>query len=147
VVAGPGAAQTGRHEPWTPRAGETFARAGVEDRVQIVPGSFFDPLPRGGDVYLLSGVLIDWPDREAAAILRRCADAAGPASLVLIAEQRSVEPSAAADENLRILLLVGGQARTPEQFRALIRAAGLKIVSEPDEMAAITLLECAHSAA
>jgi hypothetical protein len=124
------------------RAEETFARACVADRVQVAAGSFFDPLPRGGDVYLLSGVLIDWPDEQATAILRRCGEAAGRSGRVLIAEQRSVAESAAADENLRILFLVGGRARTVEQFRVLARNAGLKIVSAPPEPAAISLVEC-----
>jgi hypothetical protein len=123
-------------------AEETFIRAGVEDRVQVKAGSFFEPLPPGADVYLLSGVLIDWPDEQAAVILRRCAEAAGRSGRVLIAEQRSVEESAAADENLRILFLVGGRARTPAQFRDLARAAGLTIVSAPEESAAISLHEC-----
>ena len=57
---------------------ETFEAAGVADRVTTLAQSFFDPLPAGADVYLLSKVLNDWPDRETVEILRRCAEAARP---------------------------------------------------------------------
>ena len=57
-------------------SGEIFRAAGVMERVTIVGQSFFDPLPSGADLYLLKGVVNNWPDREAAAILGRCAEAA-----------------------------------------------------------------------
>ena len=57
-------------------AGEIFQAAGVADRVTTVGQSFFDPLPSGADVYLLKKILDNWPDREATAILSRCAEAA-----------------------------------------------------------------------
>ena len=60
------------------RSAEVFQEAGVADRVTTAAQSFFDPLPPGGDLYLLKSVLGDWPDPEAAAILRRCAEAARP---------------------------------------------------------------------
>ena len=60
------------------RSREIFQAAGVADRVTAVGQSFFDPLPAGADLYLLKNVLGDWPDREAMAILRRCAEAARP---------------------------------------------------------------------
>src|SRR5712692_10365038 len=50
------------------RSGEIFQAAGVADRVTTVGQSFFEPLPGGGDLYILKGVLNDWPDREATAI-------------------------------------------------------------------------------
>jgi hypothetical protein len=61
------------------RSAEIFAAAGVADRVTTSAQSFFDPLPAGADLYLLRGVLNDWPDEEAVAILRRCAEAVDPA--------------------------------------------------------------------
>lgn len=43
------------------RSGEIFEAAGVAERVTTVGQSFFDPLPAGADLYLLRGVLNDWP--------------------------------------------------------------------------------------
>ena len=65
--------------PTVARSVEIFQVAGVAERVTAVGQSFFDPLPAGADLYLLKNVLGDWPDREAMAILRRCAEAARPA--------------------------------------------------------------------
>ncbi|WP_067793664.1 methyltransferase [Actinomadura formosensis] len=122
---------------------QALAGAGVEDRAEVVPGSFFDPLPPGGDVYMLSGVLIGWSDDDATAILRRCAEAAGPAGRVVIAEQRAPDGAAAADEDLRILLLVGGRARTVHQFESVIHAAGMRMLSASRNPDGVCLLECA----
>jgi hypothetical protein len=52
------------------RSRQTFATAGVADRVTAVAQSFFDPLPVGADLYFLRKVINDWPDPEAIAILR-----------------------------------------------------------------------------
>src|SRR5437660_1335111 len=60
------------------RSGEIFEAAGVAGRVTTAGQTFFDPLPAGADLYMLRGILNDWPDAEALAILRRCAEAASP---------------------------------------------------------------------
>src|SRR5713101_4603265 len=79
------------------RSGEVFRAAGVADRVTTVTQSFFDSLPGGADVYILKGVLNDWPDREATVILKRCAEAARPHGRVVVftgagpGEERSEE--------------------------------------------------------
>ncbi|WP_149183548.1 methyltransferase [Streptomyces sp. TRM49041] len=49
--------------------------AGCGSRFTPVAGSFFAPLPTGADVYTLVKVIHNWNDEQAAAILRRCAEA------------------------------------------------------------------------
>src|SRR5699024_4699430 len=56
------------------RGKQALDAAGVGERVEFVGQSFFDPLPTGGDVYVLNSVLHDWPDDSARRILRRCAE-------------------------------------------------------------------------
>ena len=34
---------------------------GVEDRVRVKGGSFFDSVPSGGDAYVLKWIIHDWP--------------------------------------------------------------------------------------
>jgi 2,7-dihydroxy-5-methyl-1-naphthoate 7-O-methyltransferase len=63
----------------SPEAARVLQEAGVADRCQPVVADFFGPLPVGGDVYLLRNIIHDWPDEQAVAVLRRCAEAAGPA--------------------------------------------------------------------
>ena len=109
------------------RSAEIFQAAGVEDRVETVGQSFFDPLPPGGDLYLLKNVLSDWPDREATAILKRCADAARPSGRVVFFT--GVGPGEEAPTELLMLVLVGGRGRTLDEFRVMAREAGMEITS------------------
>jgi hypothetical protein len=112
--------------PRTVAASEAiFRAAGVADRVTTVGQSFFDPLPPGGDLYLLKKVLNNWGDRDAITILRRCAEAAGPAGRVVVLDGWSAQ---AGPQPITIdKLLVGGKHRSVTQLGELARAAGLKI--------------------
>jgi SAM-dependent methyltransferase len=122
------------------RASESFRAAGVADRVTAVGQSFFDALPPGADLYLLRGILNDWPDREAAAILRRCADAARPAGRVVVL--KSVGPDDA-PKTLEIeTVLVGGKRRTVAEFRELARQAGLEVRAAGQQPSGYFVVEC-----
>lgn len=97
------------------------------DGVEFVAGSFFEHVPTG-DAYLLSGILHDWDDEPAAAILRTIRASASPGARVLAIE--SVIP--AGNEmhggkwlDLLMLVLGGGRERDESQWRALIEGAGL----------------------
>jgi predicted O-methyltransferase YrrM len=61
-----------------------LAEAGVGDRVKLVGGDFFDSVPAGGDAYVLSMILHDWSDIEAAAILVNVRRAMDPAGRILV---------------------------------------------------------------
>ena len=65
-----------------------FEDAGVTDRAETSAQSFFDPLPEGHDLYLLNGVLNDWPGDETVQILERCADAARPSAALCGGQRR-----------------------------------------------------------
>jgi 2,7-dihydroxy-5-methyl-1-naphthoate 7-O-methyltransferase len=109
------------------RSGAVFQKAGVADRATAAGQSFFDPLPAGADLYLLKSVLSDWSDREALAILRRCAEAALPSSRVVALSGVSPDEAGAPPPELLMLVLVGGKVRTLSEFRELARAAGLDV--------------------
>jgi SAM-dependent methyltransferase len=107
------------------RSREIFESKGVADRVTAAGQSFFDPLPGGCDVYLLKNVLADWPDAEAVALLKRCAEAARPGGRLVVLG--GVTPDEEASPELLMMVLVGGKNRTLEEFRALAGAAGLEV--------------------
>jgi SAM-dependent methyltransferase len=109
------------------RSAQTFAAAGVAERVTTVGQSFFDPLPAGADLYLLKSVLHDWPDREATAILKRCAEAARPTGRVVVISGASPDEDGEPSPALLMMVLVGGKDRTLSQFRQLASAAGLDV--------------------
>src|SRR4029079_1176058 len=104
------------------RAGAMFQAAGVAERATVVGQSFFDPLPAGADLYLLKNLLADWPDPEAIALLRRCAQAARPAGRVVVLGGVSPDEAHAPSPELLMLVLVGGKARSLSEFRDLARA-------------------------
>lgn len=110
------------------RAATAIADAGLQHRLDVRAGSFFDALPAGAGGYLLSGILHDWPDDAALRILRRCAEAAGSAGRVLVVDHiaaGSDRPDTEGD--LRMLCYVGGRERTLDQLGELARAAGLAL--------------------
>ena len=122
------------------RSAATFEAAGVAGRVTTVGQSFFDPLPAGADLYLLSKVLNDWPERETIAILRRCAEAARPGGRVV------VSGGVVADDEPRRLtiemVLLGGTSNTLAEFRELARAAGLEVVAAERQLSGRFVVEC-----
>jgi hypothetical protein len=122
------------------RAAEIFQSYGVADRVTAVGQSFFDPLPAGADIYLLRGILNDWPDPEALAILTRCAEAARPAGQVVVL--KSVSPD---DEPRGIMIemvLLGGKHRSLSEFRVLAQKAGLEISAAGQQPSGYFVVEC-----
>lgn len=110
------------------RAERAIARAGLGDRAAVRAGSFFDPLPAGAGGYLLSGVLHDWDDEDAARILRRCAEAAGRAGRVLVVDHVADEGAVPDTEgDLRMLCYVRGRERTLGRLGGLAESAGLRL--------------------
>ncbi|HEX4323687.1 MAG TPA: methyltransferase [Gaiellaceae bacterium] len=85
--------------------------AALGDRIEFVPGSFFEAVPEG-DAYVLSGILHDWPDGDAARILRTIR-AAAPAHARLLINESVIKPGNGADGakwlDLLMLVLAGGR--------------------------------------
>jgi SAM-dependent methyltransferase len=128
--------------PTVARSTELFQAAGVAERVITVGQSFFDPLPAGADIYLLKSVLTDWPDREAMAILRRCAEAARPAGRIVVLSGVSPDESDPPSPALLMMVLVGGRERSLAEFRELARAAGLEVQAAERQTSGRFVVEC-----
>jgi SAM-dependent methyltransferase len=124
------------------RSGEVFRAAGVADRVTTAGQSFFDPLPAGADLYLLKSVLSDWPDPEATAILRRCAEAARPSGRVVVLYGVSPDDGGGPSPALLMMVLVGGRERSLAEFRELARAAGLEVRAAERQPSGRFVVEC-----
>lgn len=113
-------------------AGERMKAAGLEGRVTLVEGSFFDSVPPAGDLYLLKSIVHDWDDDRAAAILATCRKAMSPsARLVLIERHLPDETQSLADalapvmSDLHMMVALGGRERTTAEYAALLLGAGL----------------------
>jgi O-methyltransferase domain/Dimerisation domain len=104
------------------------------DRIEFVAGSFFESVPPG-DAYVLSGILHDWSDERAGAILCTIhASAAQGARLLLIESvvQAGNEPQGSKWLDLLMLVLAGGRERTAEDWRQLMHEAGFAVESIED---------------
>ncbi len=104
------------------------------DDMQFVAGSFFESVPEG-DSYVLSGIIHDWDDARATAILRTIGAAARPGARLLITESvvpPGNEPDGAKWLDLLMLVLAGGRERTEPEWRALLDGAGWEPVRIED---------------
>ena len=113
-------------------APEMLRASGVADRCKIVIGSAFDGVPSGGDVYVMSRVLHDWPDEKALILLANCRKAMDEAGVLLLVEgvlpDRGASPSRLWLD-LVMMVMTGGRERTEEDWRALLRRARFSLTA------------------
>ncbi len=109
-------------------ARRALTAAGLAGRADVVPGSFFDPLPPGAGGYLLSAILHDWNDDAACAILRRCAEAAGTEAPVFVVEKIGADgESLRTGMDLMMLVYFGGKERGVAELTVLAPRAGFRV--------------------
>ncbi|WP_369373966.1 methyltransferase [Streptomyces sp. cg36] len=101
------------------------------DRCERVPGNFFEEVPRGGDVYLLSRILHCFDDEACRQILTNCRLAMGPDARLVIVERvlgKDAGSSLAEGYNMHMLVVLGGgRERDETQYRALLDKAGFTV--------------------
>ena len=108
----------------------TIATAGLSNRCKVVSGDFFRSVPAGGDTYILSRVIHDWPDKKAVEILkvvRSVLPAKGRLLLfetMIRADDRLSYPLLS---DLNMIIRTGGCERSEAEYRALYKAAGFKL--------------------
>jgi O-methyltransferase domain/Dimerisation domain len=127
-------------------AGEALRAAGVADRCRLVGGSFFDAVPEGGDAYVLNGVLHDWGDEQAAAILRTCRDAVAGSGTLLVMERDLGGPNESREAkfgDLNMMVGPGGMERTGEEYAALLASAGFEPRGATPSRSGIDVIEAA----
>ena len=103
---------------------------GVEDRVTIEAGSFFDTVPAGGDCYLLSHIIHDWNEDRCLTILGHCRKAMKPGGRLLIIEMvlpAGDTPHMGKVLDMVMLVFPGGQERTEAEYGSLLGKAGFRL--------------------
>lgn len=119
-------------------AAEAEARVnatGLHDRCRVLPGSFFDEVPAGGDAYLLAKVLHDWDDDAAKRILTTVRAAMPEYGRLLIIDSvvppgNSPHPAKVID--LVMLSLVDGRERDEAEWQQLLEACAFRAVEIRD---------------
>lgn len=119
--------------PVVERARVRLAAAGLGERVRCVAGSFLsDPLPDGADLVTLIRVAHDHDDAPVQALFARIHGALAPGGTLLIGEPMAGLPGAETVGDcyfaFYLLAMGSGRARTPEEYGAMLRAAGFRSV-------------------
>ena len=126
-------------------ADATFAEAGLSDRAAFVAGDFFEAVPTGFDLHLLTAVLHDWSDDDCVRILRNCAAALAPGGRIVVVDSE-LQPGARnafaqATDALMLAYTPGGRERTAAQFHTLWERAALRCVEQTTLPSLLTLYE------
>ncbi len=99
---------------------------GVQARVTIEPGDFFERVPAGGDAYLLSHIIHDWNEDQCLTILGHCRNAITPDGRLLIVETvlpTGDTPHQGKVQDMVMLVVPGGQERTEAEYASLLGQA------------------------
>ncbi len=122
----------------------TLSAAGVADRCDISGGDFFESVPAGGDAYVLKWIVHDWDHDRAVSILRNCRRAITPTGRLLLIETvipGPDEPHAGKIMDFVMLLGLGGQERTEQQYAGLLREAGFELATVVPTASAMSIVE------
>jgi len=106
--------------------------AGLDERCEITGGSFFESIPKGGNIYTLKDILHDWDDEKAIAILRNCHRSMSISAKLLLIERiipPGNDPIIGKLIDITMLVLTGGRERTEAQYNALLEAAGFYVIN------------------
>lgn len=121
-----------------------FAAAGLDGQIEVVPGSFFESVPAGGDAYLLKHIVHDWPDERAEQILRAVRSGMGPAARLLIVEivlPQNARPHPGNYTDLEMLINSGGRERTADDYRDLLARTGFELTHIAETVSPESIIE------
>jgi SAM-dependent methyltransferase len=132
-----------------PEARAFIESRGLADRVVVEATDFFERVPPGGDVYVLSHVIHDWDEDQCLRILGHCRRAIKADGRLLIIEM--VLPPGDAPHpgkllDIAMLVMPGGQERTEEEYHDLLGRAGFHLEQVVPTGSAVSILECVPAA-
>jgi len=110
--------------------GHIIEKMGVSERCKLVGKSFFNDVPAGGDIYILSAIIHDWDDESCIKILRNCHKKIHDNGKLLLIEsviEKGNKPQFGKLTDLNMMVLAGGKERTAEEFRELLSAGGFEM--------------------
>jgi len=123
------------------------AEAMSAGRITAQAGNFFDGVPVGADLYLLVRVLHDWPDEDAARILRSCRSSMSLDARLLVVEGiLEADPSRGLPTeyliDMQMMAMFGNaRERTGDEFRELLAKAGFELTRVIKTASSVSILE------
>lgn len=110
-------------------ARKRVTQLGLTDRLQFVPGNFFESVPPA-DGYLMKHIIHDWDNERALTILRNCSKhlkKGGKLVLIEAVVPPGNEPGYSKWLDIEMLMLPGGKERSEAEYRELLSWAGLRL--------------------
>jgi hypothetical protein len=117
---------------------------GLSQRMELVAGSFFEPVIPAGEAYLLKHILHDWDDASSTTILRQIHRAAPAGARLIVVEMvmpEAGEPSRTALMDLSMLVLADGRERTAREYEELLASTGWALERITPGQSGASLLE------
>jgi len=125
-------------------APETFRKAGLEARAEVLRGSFFDRIPDGFDAALMKHIAHGYSDDAIAPVLEKVRKALGPNGTLVVVEMLVPDTNDGTHPAfLDLQMLVGsanGRERTRDDFERLFKRAGLELADVIRTISPVTLL-------
>jgi hypothetical protein len=117
---------------------------GLSARVELVGGSFFDPVIPAAEAYLLKHILHDWDDAPSTTILQqihRSAPADARLFLVEWVMPDNGQPSRVPFMDMNMLVLMNGRERTAREFETLLGGASWQLERITPSQSGVCLIE------
>jgi hypothetical protein len=112
-------------------ANQWLAEQGLSERIESIPGDFFESVPSNGDLYLLCRVIHDWDDEDAIRILKTIRHSMKPGAKLYLIEQimpPGNDPSFIKTTDLWMMLIFNeGRERTKQEITDILEAAGFRL--------------------
>jgi hypothetical protein len=117
---------------------------GLGERITIDTGNFFERVPKGGDLYLLSHIIHDWREDQCLTLLGHVRKAMNPGGRLLLIEMvlppgDAMHPGKILD--MMMLVGTGGQERTEEEYRTLLAKAGFRLQRVVPTQSPVSVIE------
>jgi acetylserotonin N-methyltransferase len=107
---------------------EQVSQSPAADRVDLIPGDFFEDELPPADLYALGRILHDWREEKIQRLLRKIFEALPAGGGLLLAEKLLAPdksgPTGVHMQSLNMLVCTEGKERTIEEYSTLLRAAG-----------------------
>lgn len=124
---------------------EILQKYGVNERVQTIPGSFFDEGLPPADLYILKNILHNWSEAECISILTNIRKAMPEHGKILVVEMIISEDNKFSYGKLidiqMMVFMNEGKERTRKEYEALFHKSGLAISKIVPTIAPFSLIE------
>jgi hypothetical protein len=135
-------------KPVVAEARALIAARGLTDRMRVEAGSFFERVPEGGDAYILSHIVHDWPEERCLALLAACRKVMTAKAKLLIIETvipPGNDPHVGKLQDVTMMVFTGGQERTEREHAALLEKAGFRLARVVPTAASASVVEAVRA--